>query len=94
MTEASNKGQIGHPAAWMIANKSGLPVRFLGRFLPRRKEWRDFSKNQDPALSTKLVDKFVDCLWKCPPIILAARADLGPVKCSAVFSDIETARYV
>jgi hypothetical protein len=62
--------------------------------LPWRKEWRDFSKNPATALSTKLVDKVVDCLWKSAPILLAARANLGPVKCSAVFSGIETARYV
>jgi hypothetical protein len=72
----------------------GAPVRFPSGFLAWRKEWRDFSKNPATALSTKLVDKFVDCRWKYTPILLALSANLGPVKCSAVFSGIETARYV
>jgi hypothetical protein len=62
--------------------------------LQSRKEWRDFSKNPAAALSTKLVDKFVDCLWKCEPVILAAAMESGAMKCSAVFSGIETGRYV
>jgi hypothetical protein len=59
-----------------------------------RKDRPDFSKKPATALSTKVVDKFVDCLWKYAFVILAAGADLGAMKCSAVFSDIETAGYV
>jgi hypothetical protein len=90
ITEASNRGQIGQPAAWMIANKRALRLGSESRFCCGAKSGANFSKKPGMPLSTKLVDKFVDCRWKCFFAILAAGANSGAMKCSAAFSGVET----
>jgi hypothetical protein len=55
--------------------------------------WRHFSKNPARALSTKVVDKFVDSGRKCDAFIPTAWLALVAMKCSADFSGMETAPY-
>jgi hypothetical protein len=70
MTEASSNGQIGQPAAWMMANK-GYPLEeksiFCARTLAKPSISGNFEYNPASAkpapeapISTKDVDKFVD----------------------------------
>jgi len=54
MIDASSSGQMGQPAAWMMANKRGSGRLDLLS--------GDSSKNAAMPLSTNPVDKFVDFL--------------------------------
>jgi hypothetical protein len=51
---------------------------------------RDFSKNNARALSTKVVDKTVDCHWAAPIPSLWWIPVSGPMKTSAAVSIEET----
>jgi len=55
--------------------------------------WRHFSKKEAGALSTKVVDKFVDFLWTVASLRLEFAARSATLKCSSAFSGKETARY-
>jgi hypothetical protein len=54
---------------------------------------RDFSKNGAMALSTKVVDKYVDCHWRAIILSLWQALGLGPLKTSAAVSVKETWPY-
>jgi hypothetical protein len=47
---------------------------------------RDFSKNSAMALSTKVVDKYVDCHWTAAILSQWRALGLGPMKTSAAVS--------
>ncbi|HSG77259.1 MAG TPA: hypothetical protein VLA30_14120 [Burkholderiales bacterium] len=86
MTEASNKGQMGQPAAWIMANKMAL--RGLWFLLSAH-----FSKKAERALSTFPVDKFVDFLWAAHGLPRARHAKSVAIKNSSILSGTETAAY-
>ncbi|MEX2239237.1 MAG: hypothetical protein WD775_00940 [Burkholderiales bacterium] len=86
MTEASNKGQMGQPAAWMMANKVGAP-RCLVLLSAH------FSKNAARALSTFPVDKFVDFLWAARRLPRECPRESAAIKISSILSGAETAAY-